>query len=332
MIVDVIPVGHPARKAAGRALWLCLVLAATFTAFAWVSTQIAAVRAGSPWQDDPYNGVVSFTEFLVPSLTCLAVVRAALWRRDSPQPVFRINQLLRAGLATTVLVAVTVLTDAMAVVLGADRLLWGATTPWLIAALGVLGAAVLGVLLELRRGFAALPTRSSRRPDGDWLDDLPAVLPDRLIRLRRVLHVSVEIVRRHVAAGAVAVSLLAGMAQTAAQAISEGVTSPVLVLAYITVLTGGYLAFCLVASRVLQVVVERDGTGAAPRGAARAAILAGGVALPAAVVLRDPIAAALGTGPVESPVALATLVVAVSLPIAAMAFGVTLARSSLDQS
>ncbi|MBN9100663.1 MULTISPECIES: hypothetical protein [unclassified Pseudonocardia] len=51
--------GHPARRAAARALGLTLGL--------------AAVRAGSPWQDDPYRGAVSCTLFL--ALPLSAVLR-----------------------------------------------------------------------------------------------------------------------------------------------------------------------------------------------------------------------------------------------------------------
>ena len=64
-----------------RALWSTAGMVVVFTAFAVVTTQVKTVRAGSPWQDDPYDGVVSFTVFLVPALAFLIAVRVGLSRR-----------------------------------------------------------------------------------------------------------------------------------------------------------------------------------------------------------------------------------------------------------
>jgi hypothetical protein len=92
-----LPAGCRARTAAVPALWASLAGAIAFTAFAYVTTQDHAVRAGSPWQDDPYDGVVSFTEFLVPALAMLIAVRALLLRRPEPQPVFRVKDAPRGA-------------------------------------------------------------------------------------------------------------------------------------------------------------------------------------------------------------------------------------------
>jgi hypothetical protein len=54
-----------------RALWVSVAGAGAFTAFAWVTTQDKSVRAGSPWQNDPYDGMLPFAEFLVPALAVL---------------------------------------------------------------------------------------------------------------------------------------------------------------------------------------------------------------------------------------------------------------------
>jgi cytochrome bd-type quinol oxidase subunit 2 len=72
----VLPVGHRARSAAMRALWVSVAGAGAFTVFARVTTQDKSVRTGSPWQNAPYDGMLPFTEFLVPALAVLIVAAA----------------------------------------------------------------------------------------------------------------------------------------------------------------------------------------------------------------------------------------------------------------
>jgi hypothetical protein len=105
-----LPPGHRARPGAAAALWTSVAGAGAFTVFAYVTTQLHAVRAGSPWQDDPYDTVVTFTMFSVPLLGAITALRALLCRRGEPLPLYRIHQLLRAALVNTLLVAVTLAT------------------------------------------------------------------------------------------------------------------------------------------------------------------------------------------------------------------------------
>jgi hypothetical protein len=64
----------------------CLAAAIAFTAFAFLTTQARGLRAHSPWQDDPYDVVVSFTQFVVPAIALGVAVRMQRFRRDLPQP------------------------------------------------------------------------------------------------------------------------------------------------------------------------------------------------------------------------------------------------------
>ncbi len=130
-----VPPGHLAYRLAVWALWSSVFTGIAFTAWAYLTTQQRGIMHSTPWQDDPFHGVVSFTAFLVPAMTVLVLTRATLWRRQQRQPTFRVNQLARAGLVSAVLVAMTVFTDALAVALRADRALWDSATPWLIASL-----------------------------------------------------------------------------------------------------------------------------------------------------------------------------------------------------
>jgi hypothetical protein len=339
-----LPPGHPARRAAASALWISAAGACLFTAFCWITTQAKAVRASSPWQDDPYDGVVSFTQFLVPALIVLTAVRATLWRRDEPQPLFRIHQLLRGALVATVLVAATVGTDGLAVAARADRPLWNDGTPWLVAALVPLAAAVAASLRSLRTAFRVLPYGDGRQ-SGDWLDELAVLvdaLPARLgvalpeaVRssLARFTRSAGEFVRGHVVASAASVSLLAGLLGTTAEAVGEQMTSPLLFLTMTFIGAGGFFAFCMISNTVLRIAVPPERRPPVPtpaRRAAKVAVTAGSFALPASAVLRDDIMAVLGhKDAVGTPELLAAIVVVSALVTVAFAFGATLAAVKL---
>jgi hypothetical protein len=124
--------------------------AVVFTVFAYVTTQVKAVRHGSPWQDDPYDTVVTFTMFFVPILTALIVLRMLLWRRDEPVPLHRAAQLLRASVVSALLVTATFATDWAAVIARADRVRWDRGTPWLVSVL-----ALVSVLVAVNWGMLA---------------------------------------------------------------------------------------------------------------------------------------------------------------------------------
>jgi hypothetical protein len=302
-----LPVGHPARPAAARALSATVTVAVAFSAFAVVTTQAKGIRAGSPWQDDPYDGVVSFTVFLVPALTLLIVARAALNRRSASVPAFRAEQLLRAALVCVALVAATVVTDWLALALRADRPLWNSGTPWLIAALAVLTVAVGAAVLLVLRARCRLPERERSGPDGDWLDDLP-VLIDRLPPpVRRAAGWSGRdsvrtFVREHIVAIAATASLAGSLLETTAQAVGEGWSSPLLFFTGVAIGAGGFFAFSMGANVVLRLAVPRRAARTAALSDAHVAVVVGCLALPVAAVLRDSIWAALGrAGEVDSP-------------------------------
>ncbi len=323
--IALLPVGHGARPAAARALWASIASAVGFTAFAALTTQVHAIRVGSPWQDDPYNGVVSLTQFFVPMLAVAVVARAALCRRREPQPMFRIDQLLRAAFVVTLLAAVTVAVDWLAVALRADRRLWDQGTSWLIIALVPLTAALTASLLLQRLAFRRLPSRDRGRPDGDWLDDLGSVVHGPAV---------IGIVRDHIVALTVAGSVVAGLLVTAAQAISEGWTSPVLFLTMTAAVAGGFFALALLSVIVLQVAVPRKDAMRRPTGrlrrAAGTAALIGFISLPVSAVLRAGIWTAIGqTGEVGSPIRLMAVTAVSALVAASLAFAVSVSISPL---
>ena len=215
-------VGEPAIHATRRALGSTLVAATAFTAFAVITTQDKAVRAGSPWQNDPYDGVVSFTGLPVPALVILIALRAALLRRSGPQPVFRIDQLLRASLVCALLIAVTVVTDAVAAAVRADRPLWTVVTAGLIWSLVPLAALTVAALVVLHRARRLLPTEQAA---GDWIDDL-AVLADAVTTAVLRIAVARTSPARTRWRRAVWAALLTGSAATPVAAVTrDGITS-----------------------------------------------------------------------------------------------------------
>ena len=323
---DVVPAGHPARRAAAFAIGFSLLTSVLFTVFGYLTTQDKAVQAVSPWHDDPYVGAVSFTEFLVPALAALIVLRLILWRRGAALPRYRLDQLLRAAAVELALIAGTVATDWVAVALRADRPLWNSTTAWLIAALGVLTLACAGCGWSWRRAWRLVP---KGRLDGDWLDDL-AQLADQVLAMVRDrpadLRGPIAVLREHIGVFAFGLSLLAAIGVTSGQVIGEGWSDPVLTGALLVILTGGFLAFCLISDIALHIALPRHAPSRW-----RAAMLAGCVGLPVSSVFRSEIWAGLGqSGDVRTPAefALVSAVGAVFAGVLALLVSVLTARAA----
>jgi hypothetical protein len=339
--MDEIPAGHRARAAVTLALWSALAGAAVFTVFAYVTTQVRAVRAGSPWQDDPYVGVVSFTEFLVPALAVLIAVRVLLHRRAEPKPVFRTAQLLRAAFVCTLLVAATIAVDGLAAALRTDHPLWNDGTPWLVATLVPLAVLVAAALACEARAFRRLPPQDGHAPGGDWLDDLAVLAETLAVRLppngarlavRFARGGAIEFAREHIMAVALLASLAAGLAISVAQAVGEHWTSPVLFLTFVAIGTGGFFAFSMICNTVLRITVPRGPASIGRvRRSARVALIAGSLALPASAVLRDGIRTALGLhGEIGDAGQLAVITFAGGLSTAVLVFGAMLVIARRD--
>ncbi len=269
-----------------RALGTIAAMVVVFTLFAGVTTQVKAVRAGSPWQDDPYDGMVSFTMFLVPALALLIAIRVAVTRRRIPEPAYRAEQVLRAALVCGGLVAATAVTDWLAVVLRADRPLWNGWTPWLIAALAILTATAAGTLPVLWRAWRRLPAATEAEADGDWLADLPFMR----------FELANAFVRRHIVAIAAVASLVAGLALATAQAVGEGWTSALLFVTAAAIGSGGFFAFSMGGNALLRIATPPAKPRTKVHRAVRFAVVLGAAALPIAAVFRDTI-----WPPVDSP-------------------------------
>jgi hypothetical protein len=69
-----------------KSLLMALSAALIAEALTVFSTQIHAVRMDSPWQDDPYNVVLSVTVFAVPALAAAIGLRLPRWGGGRRRP------------------------------------------------------------------------------------------------------------------------------------------------------------------------------------------------------------------------------------------------------
>ncbi|WP_158845116.1 hypothetical protein [Streptomyces sp. NRRL WC-3742] len=331
MTIDHLEVGHPARPAAAVALLTSAAGAAAFTLFAYLTTQVRVVRAGSPWQGDPYDAVVTFTMFFVPLLGALGAARALLCRRDRPLPRYRVEQLLRTALVCTLLVAATLATDWAAVAARADRASWDGGTTWLIASLLPLTGMTAESLLLHRRAIRRLPEPAPGAEDvgGDWLDDLAPLanlLAGSRSRTGRALAALIcrggvlDFVRLRFALLAAAAALAAGLLVATGLASGEGWPGVLLFAVEAAVFAGGTFAFVMICNSALRFAVSPPVSRT--RRAARIATTAGALALPVSLALRDTVWQLLGFGDqVDSVGPWAAVTLACALLTGALTFG-----------
>lgn len=323
---DCLPAGHAARPAVRSALLASVLDAVVFTVFAYVTTQGTPVRQGSPWQDDPYDAVVTFTMFFVPAIAALIVMRMLLCRRNEPLPMYRVAQLLRASAVSSLLATATYLTDWAAVIARADRELWDSGTPWLMAVLGLMSLLAAADWLTQARARRLLPRLGDYRGHGDWLDDARPVadlVAARLPRLAGGLAAWLDRrdptgwIRKHFTLVIASGSLFAGLAVATALARENGVS--LLFVSETIWFAGGAYAFATVCDALLQLRARQ--TRGRIRRAVHIAATAGALALPISMALRASILAAPGlSGIAYTPGSLTVLTLASALLTGAVAF------------
>lgn len=133
-----------------------------------VEQETRALNVRQPWQDDPYDLVVSLDFVILPLLVAIGALRVQLCRRYAALPVRRLVDLLRVcGVAVGVCLA-TELGEWLAVALRRHSAEWTAVTAWQVAALAVLTVATIGAGLLLRHAAHAVSriACASAQPDG----------------------------------------------------------------------------------------------------------------------------------------------------------------------
>ncbi len=293
----------PAARRTTAASVVGLLASALFTFFAVATTQAKTIRAGSPWQDDPYDAVVSFTQFAVPAL-CVFIVLRALVGYGGTHSTVRNAQLLRASALCAALVGMTALADWVALLLRADRQRWNHSTPWLVFALGVVSTAVVVHGVMLRRAFRVTPWRAADVGE-DWLADAvrglhrvgrrwPSLAP---VTTRLASETTVRLIRGHLVPVALLLGLVAALGIVGALAVGEGWTDPWLIAWALFIEVASYFSFCMVVNALL-VLVRRPPLSRGRR-ATELAVVSGCLAVGVAVALRGPLWRVLHGGEVD---------------------------------
>ncbi|MCW2859507.1 MAG: hypothetical protein JWP48_1215 [Actinoallomurus sp.] len=272
-----------------------------------LATQDKTVRAASPWQDDPYDAVVSLTQFAVPMLGLVIALRLLAWR--APGGPDRERQMVRAAGAMTALIGLTLVFEWAAVIGGAHAPSWNTRTSVLISGLVVastLTVAVTALLVRCRR-----PRGSSRRWRHDWLGDVVLVCGRIPVLRRWATPEAAAWVRRRAMTVFVTLSVLAAVGIAGSLAIGERWTNPLLIAWALIVETTSNLAFCVISNAVAGFVARPPRTRA--RRVAETSVLAGCLAIQVTVAFRDVLWAAIGAGSLTSVPSLVALTLGAGL-------------------
>jgi hypothetical protein len=305
------------RRASPAVILASLGVAFLFEALTLVATQDTRVRATSPWQDDPYDAMVSVAEFTVPMLALVIALRLLAWR--APGGPDRERQTVRAALAMTALVGCTLAAEWAAVVVGAHAPYRDTWTSLLIGGLVVASAATVAVTVPLvRRRGSYGPWRH------DWLGDVVLVCGRVPVVRRWVTLRAAAWVRRRALTVFVVLSVLAAVGLAGSLAVGERWTNPLLIAWALVVVTTSNLAFCVIGNAVAGFVARPPG-----RRAAETSVVAGCLAIQLTVAFRDALGAGLGAGPPRSVPALAALTLGAGLVTASVTACALLTRRVL---
>ncbi len=263
-------VGERARLHAGLAIITSLALVAIFAALTWLSKETPSLYVRQPWQDDPYDVLVSFDFVVLPLLVATGVLRVQLCRRYSVLPARRLVDLLRICAAAVGACLVTELGEWIAVALGLHRTAWDAATTWQLAALMASTFAMMGAGLLLRSATHAVDRVARPAAQPDWLADSITLGLRASGMLRRSgdhagaavrwadAHVVTRVRSHPVVAAALLASVLA-LPYVAAKIVFEGYP-PALVLLSFALPAGALFALIVLAGRYLRIVAPRTDT------------------------------------------------------------------------
>jgi hypothetical protein len=264
--VPTLAVGDPSRRRIGAAAVTALLTAVAFVAYLWLAKEIRVYYAHEPWQNDPYDAVVSFAFFFVPILAVLSFMRAALCKRARPLPVRRVRELLITSRLMLAVAGVTLGAEWLSVAAGAERELWDSATVVAVLALAVMTAVVAAAGVLVVRALRATPpaklgpdwwSDAATFIDEYWRAGLPlgAVVPrfakwtiDRAARAVR---------GRPLATAALLAITFGGLLATFQGFAEEGFAPAVFVL-YMSVAAASMFAFLVIAGAHLQLAGERE--------------------------------------------------------------------------
>ena len=244
-----------------RALIGTIIVSAVFCLYIFLAKEVRSLYVTEPWQDDPYDALISFEFVALPVLTVLAAWRFLLSVTSTTAPVRRIIDLTHTCYLLTGIILLTIASEWLSVLLHTHSADWTTTTLGIICVLGLLTAATLVVVVFLALARATLRhVPAPRQPD--WLGDgvyflrvtAPAAGPARYpIRAATdwIDHVAADWIRRYPLTFLAAVAALLALLSDAFQIVSESY-DPLFGIYFLTVSATGYYAFFAIASRYLN--------------------------------------------------------------------------------
>jgi hypothetical protein len=297
-----LPVGSPVRQDAGVAIVGALVLTAAYAAVTVIAKETPALYVRQPWQDDPYDVLVSLDFIALPLLVAICVLRVQLCRRYEPLPIRRLIDLLRGCRVALGLSFVTQLAEWIAVLQSRDGGRWTLLTTWQVVVLGAFTAAtiVFGVLLERARRAVCGTAHATAQPD--WLADAVVLGLREACRLGplRALAQSavgwanlnvISRVRAHPIAAAALVAAVLTVPEVVAKIVLERYPASLVVFVFV-VSTASLFALLVVVGAYLRVVAPNRARPSVWPCAAVVACTAGTLA----VAFRDPLLQSVGSG------------------------------------
>ncbi len=293
-------VGDRARRSAGLGIVGSLTVAGAFAVYTVVTKQTPQLYRYQPWQDDPYDALVSFDFIALPLLVIIGALRTQLCRRHEALPVRRVVDLLRLSGVTTGLVLATEIAEWWAVAQGVHRAQWNAVTGWQTTVLAALTGATIGSAGFLRRAHHGLARSTRPAAQPDWLTDALALAlretrllgPFRDAARSAVQWVERQIIGRVRAQPIAAAALFAvvlALPEAAAKVVLEHYPAPLVLLVF-GVSTASLFAFTVVAGSYLRVIAPRHERPSIWLCAAVVTCLAG----PLAGAFRDPLLRVIG--------------------------------------
>lgn len=171
-----IAIGDPRRLMVRRAIVVTLVVAAVFFVFTAPVKQVKPLYDHAPWLNDPYDTIVSFMMFFVPFIAICCLVRVLACRTCEPLPYLRVVDLLRGCRVVIVCVALTLLSEWIAVVVGANQAQRDVAT-WLQVGLLVVMTVLTGTsAVAVRRAATPIPrVNADGTTTADWVTDMVVI-------------------------------------------------------------------------------------------------------------------------------------------------------------
>jgi hypothetical protein len=261
-------VGDPARRFAGTVVFVSLALVSVFAAITWFTKETPSLDLRQPWQDDPFDVVISFDFVVLPVLVLLGGARSQLCRRYSALPSRRLVDLLRVCGTAVGACLITQAAKWGAVALRLHHASWTTATLAQIIALLVGTVAMVAAGVRLRAASRAVRQASDPESQPDWLADTVALGCGVSGRLKRFgpraslfvmwvdLHLLARVRQRPVWASVLAAAALA-LPFAAAKIVLEGYP-PALVVFSFLLPAAALFALIVIVGRYLRIVAPRS--------------------------------------------------------------------------